>query len=886
MKRDQKPVALMLCILLLSLAVAQASDHRTRLSPARSVSLPSSAVLDEHAQPLISSSGKIGFVASVTGGSLISFNVSSGKILSSVAVGQTLGSISMVEAGGHRLIAVPALNDPAKGSPATISIIDATRAKSLELKSLLVLPPEAFITPATSAVWTGDGRFCVVATSSAAPTIYSFDIETGELASHLVLKGQPSEIALFDGEARRMVAVASVDKNNLSVISIDERGGMNSLADFSPSNARFDEANNPAFSADGRTLYIAASTGDRLFALDSGSGFIVDSIPIESPGRISVATGNGIELIAATRTRGAANDKRAGVTVLANQEGRLTTRSEFSPPEGIEFSRANNVVFTADASIAFVGSTTGMLFAFNTESGELQSYHSIGSEVRRISLNERAQAVAAVRSSTAGDEVVMVSFDTVDSDRPDPLAPIIDSLFPNAVEQGRGKNLRLIVIGQNFTDGSSLIVNGTEVAADLVGKGKGLQANLPRSLFDQVSRISVAVKAASGALSQPGMLSVLRPDAPVIDRLSPSEVPGPSGPFTLRVSGKNFRVSSAIVVAGTVLNTQQVGAKILQAVVPAEIAGVVGKTPLKVFVKDLASPDLISSKDEGLLISGPRITDLKASVHTIVAGDRTFTLKIRGENFRPGTQVEINGSTVPAQLITHITKRTIKLSVSDAFFQDAGKLNVVVRNGAGGESDPRELSVHAPEITSFTQGKLFAGVPVARVDIRGANFRRHARVYVKNSIKALEIPRTQIQFRNSSHITVALGTESNDLLAQPDKLKFEIVNSNNGDGVASTDLSLSVVGPSIADAVIKPVTGDDSRMSIAIEGANFRRGAVVDFVKGGATVLQQTPVKVTENALTVVVTSKKLAALGSFQLRVVNPGRVRVPSNASRNLQN
>ena len=95
MKTHRKPATLVVCLLLLSLVVAQGGDHRTRLSQVRSVSLPSSNILDEHAQPLIASSGKVGFVASVTGGSLISFSVTSGRILSTVAVGETLGSISM-----------------------------------------------------------------------------------------------------------------------------------------------------------------------------------------------------------------------------------------------------------------------------------------------------------------------------------------------------------------------------------------------------------------------------------------------------------------------------------------------------------------------------------------------------------------------------------------------------------------------------------------------------------------------------------------------------------------------------------------------------------------------------------------------------------------------
>jgi len=884
-KRDQKPVALTLCLLLLSLEFAQGSDHKTKLSRARSVAMPSSAMLDEHAQPLIASSGKIGFVASVTGGSLVAFNVSSGKTLSSVAIGQTLCSITMIETGGHRFIAVPAVNDPSKGSPATITIIDATKAKNLELKALLVLPPDAFITPATSANLTADGRFCIVATSFDTPSLLSFNVESGALASRLPLAGRPSEISLFDGESRRMLAVASAEKNKLAVTGIDDNGNLNLLAEFSPANAHFDDANNPAFSSDGRTVYIAASAGDRLFALDAASGFIIDSISIDSPERVSVGSADGIELIATTRIRRPINEKRAGVTILANQEGRLTTRSEFTPPEGIEFSRANNVVFTANGSVAFVGSTTGMLFAFATDSGELQSYQSIGNDVRRISLSESAQAVAAVRSSPAGDEVVLVGFESVAPEQSDAVTPIVNSLSPGTVEQGRVKNLKIVVDGQNFADGSSLIVNGAEVAADLIKKGKALEANLPKSLFDRVSTISVAVKSAD-AVSQPKILSVVRPGAPIIDGIAPNEVPGPSAPFMLKVTGSNFRESSAIVVGGVALNTQQVGKRMLRAVVPAELAGVVGKNPLKVQVKDLAFPDLVSTNEESLLISGPRIRELQASAHTIVAGDRGFTLKIRGDNFRKGAQVEINGSAVPVRQIGYVSAKAIKLIVDGALFQDAGKLSVTVRNSEGGQSAPRSLDVRAPEITSFAQGKLFAGVSAARVDIRGNNFRKNARVYVKNSITALEIQRTQIHFRNSSHITVALGNGSVDLLARPDELKFEVVNPNKADGVASGDVSLGVVGPSVKDVSINSIDGDDSHKRVTIVGADFRRGAMVDFVKNDQTVLQQMPAKLNESELIVIVSSKKLTALGSFQVQVVNPGTRLVPSNASKFLHN
>lgn len=876
MKTDRKPATLVICLLLLSLVVAQGGDHRTRLSQVRSVSLPSSHILDEHAQPLIASSGKVGFVASVTGGSLISFSVTSGRILSSVAVGETLGSISMIESSGRRLIAVPAVNDPAGGSPATVSIIDATSAKRLEMKALLVLPRDAVITPATGAMLTRDGRFCVIASSFDVPMLYSFDVETGQLASHLALIGRPSEIALYDDGGRRMLAVASATGNNLSVIRIDEQGGLASSANFSPSIARFDEANNPAFSSDGRLVYIGASTGNRLFAIDSESAIIIDSISIASPERITVARRpDGIELIAATRMRTPSNSKPGGVTVIENQDGRLTSRSEFTPPDGIDFSLANNVAFTGDASIAFVGSITGMLFAFNTDTGELESYQEVGSEIRRVALSEKTHSVAAVRSASSGDEVTIINFDVVGPDETDPSAPMIESVSPEIVEQGRVRNLKLVVAGKNFTEGASLVVNGVEMGADLVRRGSALEATLPKALFSQVASINVRVKGADGALSQPRELRVVRPDAPIIDRISPADVPGPSTPFTLRVTGKNFRASSTVVVGGRPLNTQQIGSGTLQAIVPADIADTVRADGVRVQVKDLAVPDLVSANEKELHVFGPRVTNLRTTVQSVVAGGRSFGLRISGYNFREGAQVDlkVNGDVFIAVEVQRLGSKAIRLTVPTHIFQESGNLSVVVRNPDGSKSEPRELEVRAPEISAFAQGRVFAGSSDVRIDILGQSFRRHARVYAGNA----RVENKLVRFRSSSHLTVTLKGDLNRLLEKADTLKFQVVNPNDADGVPSADKGLSIVGPEIADAAIQPAKDDTSQVLVVIQGANFRKGATVEFFKVGmedAPVIQQKPATLTRDRLIVVVSAKKLERMGSFRVRVINPGSV------------
>ena len=873
MKPNRKLATLILCLLVLSFVVVQASDRHARLGQTRSFSLPASAILDENAQPLIASSGKVGFISSVTGGAVISFSVSSGKMLSSITAGETVGPISLIETAGRRLIAAPAANDPSKDAPATVSVIDATSAKRLNLKTLIFLPPKAIITHNTRALLTSDGRFCLIASSFDEPTLFSFDVETGQVVSELKLAASPSEIALFDDGSQRKLAVASARANSLSTIKIDEQGKLVSLASFTAAGAHFDEANNPAFSGDGQIIYMAAATGDQLYLIDADSGIQLDSISVSAPQRITVArTADKFELVAVTNIRRPGNDKR-GVTVIKSQHARLFSQTEFAPPEGIEFSRANNVVFTVDASIAFVGSTTGVLFAFNTETGELESYQAVGSELRRVALSEKAQTITAVRSSQNGDEVVIINFDLVNPDDLDPTNPIIDSLSPAEVEQGRMKNLSLIVRGQRFTEGASVIVNGAEMAAELADNGRALETKLPRALFDQISTISIQVKGAGGTLSQARELKVIRPGAPIIEKISPTEVGGPSGQFTLRVSGQNFRASSTVFVAGQALNTQRIGANTLQAVVPAEVGASVGQ--LKVVVRDLAVADLVSANYKDLTIYGPRITELNPTVNKVVAGDGNFTLRVRGQNFRNGSQVEINGQPVSESAVHYEGRSSIRLVVPKSFFQDAGKLSVVVRNPEGNASEAGEIDVQSPQIVRFGQRKVMAGLSSTRIDIRGQNFRRGARVYVGNG-KDMNVllGRRQVRFRNSTHIAVTLKGELSKLLAEPGSLQFNVVNPNDGDGVSSKKSAIDVVGPNIASARIELAQNDDRVRRVVIEGANFRKGAMVEFVKGEAVIRQQLPESVNGDRLTVTVRTRTIEAMGNFLVRVVNPGNV------------
>jgi outer membrane protein assembly factor BamB len=360
----------------------------------------------------------------------------------------------MIEIGEQRLIALPMANDPEGGRPATVSIINATRPGQPEQVALIVLPPDARFRPDTRALLTGDGRFGVVASSFNAPALFSFNVETGEVVSQLSLYGQPAAIALQDNAISRTVVVANPMANNILISKLDQQGQLSAVGAFSPSDARFDYSNEPVFSADGRKVYVAASKGDRLYIVDAENGVAEGSISISCPQRITVARdADGAEIIGVARLRNSSSGKPGGVTILAANKGQLTVKAEFTPPDGISLSQTNNVVFSSDASLAFIGSATGILLSFSTNTGELVACKVLGDELRSLVLSQSTRTLLAVRSTLIKDDIAVIDVDRLIEDKSEvrnlsALTPEIKRII------SEGTYLHLLIEGTNFRRGS------------------------------------------------------------------------------------------------------------------------------------------------------------------------------------------------------------------------------------------------------------------------------------------------------------------------------------------------------------------------------------------------------------------------------------------------
>jgi hypothetical protein len=760
----------------------------------------------------------------------------------------------------------------------------------LDPVALVVLPSEAHLVSSAKALLTQDGRFVLIPSYFDEPALFSFDARTGQMISQLQLVGRPSTVTLVErtvGSPGGLIAVTSPETNTVSVIELDEQGKLGQRASFSPGPEGLDEDNNAAFSSDGQIVYVASSKTQQLLAIDAASGHLAGSIHVEpSPTKVTVAeVPGGGDLIAVTRAPARRSGAPGGVTIVAGASGHLGVQSEFTPPDPIQFSTSNNVAFTADASVAFIGSKTGVLFAFNTRTGDLESSQNLGGDLMGLSVSDSSGMIAAVRRTAKSDQIILLNFaagDTTDSKLSEKASdkaaeklsakkstvPVISSLHPDTVEQGQASKVRVTIHGTNFATGSSLLINGaTTIGAQMISP-KALSCRLPAALVAQPGTISIQVQAPDGMTSQPAALTVTGPQGPHISDLQPSEAPGPHPPFELRVNGSNFKETSVVVVSGQSLNTTLVRPTQLRAEIPSILSKQVAQ--LSVQVVDAAAPTLVSNTAT-LTIFGPVISQIVPSRSPVVAGTGELRMIIKGQNFRDNARVRINNTRLDSSHVNVLSRGLIKASVPASFIETAGSLPVVVVNGEGSESNAVNLDTAGPEIQALDPGALIAGVSASKVAITGTNFRRHLGVKVGKTGELLR--HFPVHFISDSRIVVTLDSA---LLSQSGSLSFQVINPGKKGGVASATKDMQLLGPNITDAQL--AAAGNKKETLTITGSSFLPGSKVQFLKDGDIQFEHTPTTVKHDRIVFEIKTSALEGLGAdYTVRVVNPGEN--PSN-------
>jgi outer membrane protein assembly factor BamB len=889
-KGRRRLIGLSLALFGLLGAAVHGSDNPARLTVTGQIPLPTQAVLDDQTVPLLASDKKAGFISSITDGSVISFSTVSGKVMSSVAVGESAARLSMVELPNQRLLAAPTVNAPDRGRPATISIIDAINPRRLTPTLLMVLPATAQITSATQAVFTPDGRFVLIASQFNDPALLCYSVETGQMVSQVALIGAPSQVAVYqaEGSGNGAVAVSSVAANTLSLMSIDQDGMLAATGSFTPAGPHFDEVNNPVFSSDGQRAFIASAAGQQLFAVDSTSGALLASAQIApSPEKIALAAGGTGDLLAVTCVATALSTQPGGVAIVDWSDGQFSIKAEFNPSAPIEFSRNNNVALSDDGTMAFVGSKTGVLFAFDTATGQKQSRQEIGAELMGVGLGQQQQIVAAVHRTNAGDEIAIASFDTsgdddqtTDSAKADAAAsegaisdakkqakvPVIGRLVPDTVLQGRTKRLTVVVHGQHFKPGSVVLHNGTAAPTTALSDS-ALQIELHEDLFTQVGSISIQVRDSDG-ISQPVSLEVVATaPPPTIIKIVPDTVQQGRKKLELVVHGQLFSPGAVVVYNGSVVaTTTAMTATTLQASLPKALFSQAGAISIQ--VKDKNG---ILSQPASLAVVSTQTPIIKAvSPQKLDAPHPPFEVKVKGSNFRQNSVIQAGPKLLKT---TFVSASILTATVPAVLSKSTGTLNIEVidNKGKGNSSNVETIALLGPQITGINviKNPLLAGTGHFRMEVKGRNFRIGARVLINGST----VPKQNAERVSDVRIKVEVPGSLNQ-----DSGTIPVV-VRNPDGSLSTPVTFTASGPEITSVKPAQLIAGESDVDLEILGQNFRglSGVVISPNGGTGMQLDTKFFRFVSKHKVIVKLKGKLNSLlaqpGTLSIQILNPNK-------------
>jgi hypothetical protein len=203
-----------------------------------------------------------------------------------------------------------------------------------------------------------------------------------------------------------------------------------------------------------------------------------------------------------------------------------------------------------------------------------------------------------------------------------------------------------------------------------------------------------------GSSSSSGGITPPQADTgPVISYLSPAGVQAGSITFTLTVKGKNFTSGAKVRWNGSERPTAYVSTTELRADISS--ADVASAGTAKVVVAN-SSPSVEFSAESSFAINNPVPVLYSLNPLRITAGSPATTLVLYGENFVPGSVVQIDGA---GRTGTFINSTRLAVALTAVDLAAARSVPVQVRNPSpgGGTSGQITLSVTTPGLYVSTR---------------------------------------------------------------------------------------------------------------------------------------------------------------------------------------
>jgi trimeric autotransporter adhesin len=444
-------------------------------------------------------------------------------------------------------------------------------------------------------------------------------------------------------------------------------------------------------------------------------------------------------------------------------------------------------------------------------------------------------------------------------------APVIVSASPNPVDAG-GPAFTLTVHLGAFVPGAVVQWSGTPLDATYVDSST-LTATVPAGLIAICGKYLLTVTGSTVSNSYAVIVK------PVLQSVSPNQVPAGTNGFTVTAAGLGFSSNVYLtIVSGSQVNlaTSYGGTTTLTASVPAN--ALTGAYPVSIFVTDPTTGAFSPQPALPINLTFASVTRIVpaaiyAGIASLDPGQAYLTLGVGGANFAHGAQVLWNGTplttgfynsnvlyaTVPAALVHDAgpdgkSPRSVRISVKNPGATGSNSINLVIY------PDP-----YGTTITSLSPASGVAGGPGFTLTVTGERFLQGSTVlwgptplpttFVSGTQLTATVAASQVAIPGAAAITVSTpGVASSNVVS------FPIV------AVAPT---VSSISPTYA------IVGG-SAFTLTVNGGGFIPASQLTGLAGAATTY------VSLNQLSVSVPASAIAAVGSYPLLVVN-GPLRSP---------
>jgi Domain of unknown function (DUF4082)/Galactose oxidase-like, Early set domain/IPT/TIG domain/Kelch motif len=341
------------------------------------------------------------------------------------------------------------------------------------------------------------------------------------------------------------------------------------------------------------------------------------------------------------------------------------------------------------------------------------------------------------------------------------------------------------------------------------------------------------------------------PGSPTGTALTPNSAQAGSPAFTLTVTGTNFVSGATVKWNGAARATTFVSATQLTAAIPATDVATEGAAQITV-----ANPDGSASNALTFTVTSmPTITAL--SPNTAQAGSPAFTLTVSGTKFVSGATVNWNGASRSTTFVS-ATQLTAAIPATDV--ATAGTPQIIVVNPEGEASNAFTFTVTsapAPTLSALSPNSAQAGSPAFTLTVTGTNFVSGATVKWNGAARTTT-------FGSATQLTAAIPATD---VAAAGTAQVTVANPGGGTSSALAFTVTSTSAPTLSALSPNSAQAGSPAFTLTVTGTNFVSGATVKW--NGAA---RTTTFGSATQLTAAIPATDVAAAGTAQITVVNPG--------------